>query len=539
MSTNKTLALPLAALFAIALLSSLASAAMSVSVTQSGADTDEVMKARTFIVEASGWTGDCAQATISFSGCSGCSLSGENTQKAIGGGASSISWTTVSASQLAAAQTISVSVSSGCTLQESSSSSFDIVLPPSLSLDATTSDSTVAKGGEPFSVNVEVSNDGETTASDISIDSATSGFTASCPAISSIDEGQSAAQSCSVTAASSLVGGSKTVTIEVSSTNADSVSDTVSITVDSKSGDGICDPGESATSDCDGGGDGNGGTPGGSGLGPAPSNVTKRPTLVPGVGLRNNTKLQAAIEKVLAKGKMSEQARQNMLRLSASITAQLSTTRMFSTAAGKSRITTTIKYTGREKAKNFMLFETVPKAFAGNASLVTVTAPGAAVEVVEDDPSWVIIYPEISSGEEISVTYEVSGIKSSSVIDAMAAEVYAESLEEPAALTTPDQVCTPASKRCSGSNLQQCSADGSEWETTESCVYGCDSSALKCGDEAEVTGGLPGELPWPLIAGVVVVAALAVVAALVYMKKSRKPGATASAIESVKQDLGQ
>lgn len=42
------------------------------------------------------------------------------------------------------------------------------------------------------------------------------------------------------------------------------------------------------------------------------------------------------------------------------------------------------------------------------------------------------------------------------------------------------QVCTPDAKRCSGDDLQQCMSDGSAWETTETCQYGCDPTALTC-----------------------------------------------------------
>ena len=138
------------------------------------------------------------------------------------------------------------------------------------------------------------------------------------------------------------------------------------------------------------------------------------------------------------------------------------------------------------------------------------------------------------------MTYEVTGSKFSSVIDAMNAEVYAESLEEPSAPPGPPaQVCTPAAKRCSGDNIQKCSTDGMVWETAESCVYGCDSIALRCKDEADVTAA-PSDIPWALIIGVVIIAALVVVALVVYIKKFRKSGgASASAIESVKRDLGQ
>jgi len=122
----------------------------------------------------------------------------------------------------------------------------------------------------------------------------------------------------------------------------------------------------------------------------------------------------------------------------------------------------------------------------------------------------------------------------------MTTEVYAESLEE-AVPPVPTQICTAGTKRCLGDSLQQCSGDGTKWETLESCVYGCDSAALKCKEKpAALPTGLE-EIPWTLIAGVVIVAALVVVAAVVYLKKFRKAGggSPVSALQSVKQNLGQ
>jgi len=307
-------------------------------------------------------------------------------------------------------------------------------------------------------------------------------------------------------------------------------------------GDGICNYGETTSScsaDCPAGNGGDGRSrDGGLGPGPTPQNRTQMPTLVPGVGLRNNTKLQAAIEKVLAKGNMSDTARENLLRLSASITSDISATRMFNVSGTKSRVTTMMRYAGQKKVKNFILFESVPKTFTRNASFVTLTAPGGTVEVAEHDPSWVILYPEIRQNQEITVTYEVSGIKSSSVIDDMTTEVYAESLEEVA--PPPTQICTAGTKRCSDSNLQQCSSDGTKWDTIEACTYGCDSSTLACKEKPAAPPTVPGleEIPWTLIAGVVIVAALVVVAAVVYLKKFRKAGgAHTPTLESVKQNF--
>lgn len=469
--------------------------ALSVSVTQSGADADEVMKGRTFIVEASGWTGDCSQATISFSGCSSCGLSGENTQKTIGGGATSVSWTTVSATQLATAQTISVSVSGGCTLQQATSDSFDIVLPPSLSVEATPSTSSVVAGNT-FDVNLNIVNSGETTANDVttSVDPSVMSISSGCSPISSIDEGQSAGQSCTILASTA---GTYTVTFTVSSTNADSASDSFSMTVTSAGGGQP--PG------------GPGGVPGGGTAGPSEEkakNATRKPTLVPGVGLRNNTKLQQAIEKVLGKGRLNENAIENLIRLSNSITSQVQVTREFETKDGKSELTTKMTYKGGERVKNFMVYEKVPKTFSTNAKNITVTAYNAKIEVVEEDPEYMFLYSEMEPNQEVVIKYSINQEVDTSMIDEAETFVYGESYEGLA----PGEICIAGEKRCSGNDLQQCKDDGTGWTNIETCEYGCDSKTLSC-KQPSPEEAPPVEFPawvWiPVIIAIVVIIAAA------------------------------
>lgn len=216
---------------------------------------------------------------------------------------------------------------------------------------------------------------------------------------------------------------------------------------------------------------GSGPSPSPPGPAPPPGNVSKNITLIPGVGLRNNTKLQEAVEKVLEQANMSEESRENMLRLSASIASDITTTRWFIMTSNKSKIQTRMKYNGSGKVRNFMVFESVPKGFSPNASYVTVIAPGAKIEVVEEDPSWIVTYPEMDTGDDVTITYEVNGTKTSSLINDVVSEVYAVSLEETEPTGEPEVppawVCSPGERRNYEGYLQECSEDGLEWITLE------------------------------------------------------------------------
>ncbi len=157
--------------------------------------------------------------------------------------------------------------------------------------------------------------------------------------------------------------------------------------------------------------------------------ASNRPELVPGVGLRDNQKLQDALEKVMGKGKMSQNAIQNMLRLSASITGDIDTERNFEATEESSKLMTRMKYSGKNKVKNFILYEKVPKSFAESTDDITINTTGK-VEIVEKDPEYAIVFSELVPGQTIEVSYTVNQKVDASVIDAMTSEVYAESIEE-------------------------------------------------------------------------------------------------------------
>lgn len=268
-------------------------------------------------------------------------------------------------------------------------------------------------------------------------------------------------------------------------------------------------------------------------------NKTKRPTIVPGIGLRNNTKLQAALEKVLGKGKMSRTARENMLRLSASISSDMTTTKKFNYDGVKSKVTTTMKYNGNKKIKNMALYESLPKTFASSATMVTVTAPGATVEIAEDDPSWVIVYPEIDPDEQITVNYEVTGMKSPDILDDAGTEIYAESLEDVDTAPGPaPSACTEGAKRCNGKNIEEC--DGTNWNVVTQCSGGCDDSDpnhIAC-VSMPTTPATVTQIPFLLYGGIALVIIIIIVALVYFLKMKKSGGTPVSALQSVKSDLG-
>jgi hypothetical protein len=383
-------------------------------------------------------------------------------------------------------------------------------------------DSKVVKSD--FDVTVTVQNLGDLEATGISIDlsSDPSDISISNPeTISSIDGGESGSATYSSLSTDQSTGYTFTATVTSDNAGSDSAECTAD-TVSKLPNGYICSASSGCSSGCcysslcrassyceDGdGGDGGGTGPGGGGLLPGEKNATRRPELVPGVGLRNNTRLQAAIQKVLGLANMSEQARQNMLRLSESISSQLQMTRNFRSANATSTMETRLAYQGTRRARNFMLFDSIPKEFAQHADNITVTASGASVEIVEPDPGYLLTYPQLDPSQEVVITYSVDETVDEDVIDSFSAEVYAEALEE-----APLIACTGGTTRCSLNDLQVC-RDG-EWVIQETCWYGCSGGACSPGP----LGGIEDYTMWFIIALV----AVAAVIALVLITRRKKP----------------
>lgn len=202
-------------------------------------------------------------------------------------------------------------------------------------------------------------------------------------------------------------------------------------------------------------------------------NATLKLALVPGIGLRNNTKLQDALAKVFGITKLSEESIENMMKLSKSIISDIEISRKFKAAEGKSTLSMIIKYKGAKKVKNFIIWDKIPKTFANSSDLINVSAPGAIIEIVDSDPEYVFVYSEVNPDQELVITYETTGEKDANLLNETEIEIYAEEL-----VTPQPTICTTGEKRCVGNNLQICK--NNQWQTIETCEYGCDNSTLSC-----------------------------------------------------------
>lgn len=458
--------------------------AATITVSQAGADSDTVMKGKPFTITVSGLSGSGTVSLINLP--AGFSAEGSPPYpKSFAGGAPSVSWTSATISQSHDSTTITAQIAGVGSPSTAESRSFGVILLPSISLSVSPSSVTA---GSVYSISLNIQNSGETSAKSVSIDVDGPGMSVSsgCSNIPTISAGSSSSASCAILASTP---GTHSVLLTVTPSNADPKTETISVTV---TGQVI--------------GDGEDGGPGGGG--PLPEkNASRRPELVPGIGLRNNTKLQAAIEKVLAKGKLSDQAIENLMRLSASITADIEVGREFNASGGKSRLTMTMRYRGERKVNNFIVHDVLPKAFAQHADNITVSAPGATVEIVEEDPAYMLLYSTLSSGQEITIIYTIDREVSTSVINDTETWIYAESYEE---IPAPEG-CNPSELRCAGNDLQKCNPEGTAWFVLETCEYGCENNACKPKPTEEV----PVDYTWAAwIVSIIII--VVVVAGLLY-----------------------
>ena len=422
-------------------------------------------------------------------------------------GQSSVTWTTVTTTDTASAQKITVTVSGGCSGESGDTSSFDVILPPVITINSY-SPTSYSDPTDPSTINLNFRNSGETVAKDVGITlSLPSGVTNSSGSLSqtesTIDPDENWGTSWTVSFGTVST---SNMYIYITPSNADSKTITIPISVTTP------------------GSPGSPGGPSGPLVGPPDEggeNASKKFELVPGVGLRNNTKLLAAIENVLEKGRLSDQAMENLMRLSASITSDLEVNKFMESFSAKSNITLRVRYRGQRKIRNFMLHENIPKAFASSSDNITVSAPGATYEVVEKDPEYIFLYSEVSPDQELVITYSVDDEVDVSVLDQTETVVFGESYEELA------EVCVAGDKRCVGNDLQGCNEDGTGWTKIQTCDYGCDSATLTC--------TAPPEIPFMEMIGkyglwivAVAVIVLVVIAAGVLFKKRKKRGAKLS-----------
>jgi hypothetical protein len=223
--------------------------------------------------------------------------------------------------------------------------------------------------------------------------------------------------------------------------------------------------------------------------------------VIPNTTLRDNNQLREATARLLGVDSLNEESVNAMLETSENVSPEFSCIRHISAVEGKTNLSMNMKYEGNRELKNVIVYDILPKEFAENAENITVDAPGSAHEVVNPDPEYAFFYPNITPGQEITITYHLERERDISAINRTNTTVYADNLGmfacnsnnlceaergENIANCPNDCIvtsCSPEETRCSGNKLEVCNPEGNAWVISEVCGYGCDSMLLVCNPE--------------------------------------------------------
>lgn len=146
--------------------------------------------------------------------------------------------------------------------------------------------------------------------------------------------------------------------------------------------------------------------------------------------IETNVRLIATLERALNRT-LDEKAIETLAEISSIVSQVTRADRELDVAAERSTLTLKVKYTGEEKAVKYTVYDVIPKSFARSSDEITVKASGAEIKIVETDPAYLFIYPQVYPDEEIEISYTVNKRVSSTVIDeAEMPSLYASSLEE-------------------------------------------------------------------------------------------------------------
>jgi len=170
--------------------------------------------------------------------------------------------------------------------------------------------------------------------------------------------------------------------------------------------------------------------------------ATVQANLSPGIALENNVKLRNMLVEAFGMPDMNVNDMDSMLRNSNTLSSRMQVERKVEVSSGKSYMRMSMQYEGNETVTGFVIYDIVPKSFAQSAKDIKVTAPGAEVLVVEDDPEFAIIFSSLSPGETINIDYEVDAEVDADVVSSFSAEIYASSVGEDSPVCA--QVITPA-----------------------------------------------------------------------------------------------
>ena len=417
--------------FLLALVMVPLSIAATLTVSQSGADSGTVIKGQTFTITVSDLSGS---GTVNLIDTPSGFSSEEGTSKSFSEGTSSVTWTTAKISQIQNNIRMKASISVAGSPSTAESELFNIVLPPSISLEVTPSTASVDEDST-YTVTLNIQNSGGTSAKSVAFSVSGTGMSiySGCSSVSSISAGGSTSVICKIKA--STAGNSIPVTFTAAPSNCESKTDSMTVTVQASGG--TTDEG-----------------PGGSASGAFGGSSYWTETLIV-----NDTAFAAGYSKVLSEKQ----------RIKVMISGEPHYVGVISvnTTWAVINVSSTSQQATFNVGESKMFEVTNDSYYDISVKLNSITNKTADVTVKQ-------IHEKI-----VSPAGQNGGVQTPNV---------------PEGESGPDLVCTSGSRRCSGSELQECS--NGKWLTMKLCSNGCNPQTLSCnpksGEEAAVGGANPG-----------------------------------------------
>ncbi|MBL7206728.1 MAG: hypothetical protein ISS36_03965 [Candidatus Aenigmarchaeota archaeon] len=92
-------------------------------------------------------------------------------------------------------------------------------------------------------------------------------------------------------------------------------------------------------------------------------------------------------------------------------------TRTITAKQDESVLSLSLSYEGAADVEKLVIYDTIPKTFAESADDIVVTAPGARVTVVENDPVFAFMYDGVTQGQNLNVNYTINDTINTSVLN--------------------------------------------------------------------------------------------------------------------------
>jgi len=156
-----------------------------------------------------------------------------------------------------------------------------------------------------------------------------------------------------------------------------------------------------------------------------------------------DAELMTTLKKIFGDSYFSKEMIAKIKESSEKLNETLEIDRDIETGNGVTKVILSIQNKGENNIKNLIIDDVVPKEFSEFAKDIVVEAIGAKIEILKEDPEFLIVFPELKPNDLVNIEYRLSEEKDANIVNSFNVNVYAEEIEqeeeiniEPQSLTT-------------------------------------------------------------------------------------------------------